>query len=136
MSTSQTRKRPEYRNIHITDLISYRLPLAGLVSILHRISGAAMFLLLPFVLWLFDTSLRSQQGWDAIAGVLSTWPLKIVVLGLFWALAHHLCAGIRHVLMEVRHSLSKQQGRRYAAVTLTVSLLLTAAFAVHLFTGA
>jgi succinate dehydrogenase / fumarate reductase cytochrome b subunit len=136
MSTSETRKRPEYRNIHITDLISYRLPLAGLVSILHRISGAVMFLLLPFVLWVFDTSLRSQQGWDTVAGVLSAWPLKIVALGLFWALAHHLCAGIRHVLMEARHALSKQQGRRYAAVTLTVSLLLTAAFAVHLFTGA
>ena len=136
MSTSETRKRPEYRNIHITDLISYRLPLAGLVSILHRISGAVMFLLLPFVLWVFDTSLRSQQGWDALAGVLSAWPLKIVVLGLFWALAHHLCAGIRHLVMEVRHALSKQQGRRYAAASLTVSLLLTAAFAVHLFTGA
>ena len=136
MSTLETRKRPEYRNIHITDLMCYRLPLAGLVSILHRISGAVMFLLLPFVLWMFDTSLRSQQGWGAIAGVLSAWPLKIIVLGLFWALAHHLCAGIRHVLMEVRHALSKQQGRRYAAVTLTVSLLLTAAFAVHLFTGA
>lgn len=136
MSTLETRKRPEYRNIHITDLVSYRLPLAGLVSILHRVSGAAMFLLLPFVLWVFDASLRSQQGWDSVADVLSAWPLKIVVLGLFWALAHHLCAGIRHVLMEVRHALSKQQGRRYAAVTLTVSLLLTAAFAVHLFTGA
>ena len=136
MSTLEKRKRPEYRNIHITDLMSYRLPLAGLVSILHRISGVAMFLLLPFVLWMFDTSLRSQQGWDAIAGVLSAWPLKIIVLGLFWALAHHLCAGIRHLVMEVRHALSKQQGRRYAAASLTVSLLLTAAFAVHLFTGA
>ncbi len=136
MPPVQTRKRPEYRNIHITDLMTYRLPLAGLVSILHRISGAVMFLLLPLVLWLFDLSLRSQPGWDAAASVLASWPLKIVALGLFWALAHHLCAGIRHVAMEVLHAVGKDQGRRAAVATLAVSLLLTAAFAVHLFTGA
>ncbi|HEX7436265.1 MAG TPA: succinate dehydrogenase, cytochrome b556 subunit, partial [Caldimonas sp.] len=54
----QARKRqPVYRNIHISQLTSYRLPLAGWVSILHRISGAAMFVLLPFAIWMFDTSL-------------------------------------------------------------------------------
>ncbi len=136
MPTVPSRKRPEYRNIHITDLMTYRLPLAGFVSILHRISGAVMFLLLPLVLWLFDLSLRSAQGWDAAAAALASWPAKIVALGLFWALVHHLCAGIRHVAMEVLHTLGKDDGRRYAVGTLVVSLLMTAAFAVHLFTGA
>ena len=135
MQTVHKRPRPEYRNIHITDLMTYRLPLAGIVSILHRISGASMFLLLPLVLWAFDTSLSSAQGWSTVASVFSAWPMKVIALGLFWALAHHLCAGVRHVLMEVFHAVSKDQGRRWAAGSLVVSLLLTAAFAVQLFTG-
>lgn len=135
MQTVHKRPRPEFRNIHITDIVSYRLPLAGIVSILHRVSGAGMFLLLPLVLWAFDASLSSAQGWSAVAAVFAVWPMKVVALGLFWALAHHLCAGLRHVLMEVFHAVGKDQGRRWAAGSLVVSLLLTAGFAVQLFTG-
>ncbi len=135
MQPVHKRPRPEFRNIHVTDLMSYRLPLAGIVSILHRVSGASMFVLLPLVLWAFDASLSSSQGWSAVASAFSAWPMKIVALGLFWALAHHLCAGLRHVLMEVCHAVAKDQGRRWAAVSLVASLLLTAAFGFQLFTG-
>ncbi|MBW4046827.1 MAG: succinate dehydrogenase, cytochrome b556 subunit [Proteobacteria bacterium] len=136
MQTAHTRKRPEYRNIGITQIARYRLPLAGLVSILHRASGAVMFLLLPFVLWLFDTSLRSRDGYAHIAQFLGWWPYKLLVLGLFWAIAHHLVAGVRHLVMDIFQAVSKEQGRRLALTTFAVSLLATAAFAAHLFLGA
>jgi succinate dehydrogenase cytochrome b556 subunit len=59
--TELAKKRPEFRNINaFTDLPTYRMPLAGMVSILHRISGAMMFLLLPFIIWMFDTSVSSE----------------------------------------------------------------------------
>lgn len=136
MQTVHTRKRPEYRNIHITQILRYRMPLAATVSILHRVSGAVMFLLLPFALWMLDTSLRSQQSYAQLAQVLVWWPVKLVLLGLFWALAHHLVAGVRHLLMDAFQIVSKEQGRALAAGTLVLSLLATVAFALHLFVGA
>jgi succinate dehydrogenase / fumarate reductase cytochrome b subunit len=79
------KQRPEYRNIHITQILAYRMPLAGLVSILHRISGALLILLLPFVIWLFDNSLTSEITFDRFAsaftsglGVLPGWFIKLV----------------------------------------------------------
>ena len=65
------KRQPVYRNIHVTDLTTYRLPPAGWVSILHRISGAAMFLLLPFTIWLFDASLTSEVSYEEFASVFS-----------------------------------------------------------------
>ena len=61
------KRQPVYRNIHVTDLTTYRLPPAGWVSILHRISGAAMFLLLPFTIWMFDASLTSEVSYEQFA---------------------------------------------------------------------
>lgn len=136
MQNVHTRKRPEYRNIHVAQIVRYRMPLAAIVSILHRVSGAAMFLLLPFVLWLLDMSLRSQQSYAQLSQVLAWWPVKLLLLGLFWALAHHLVAGVRHVLMDAFQLVSREQGRVLAASTLVLSLLATAAFAAHLFIGA
>lgn len=124
--------RPEYRNIHIAQILSYRLPLAGIVSILHRISGAIMFLALPLVLWVLDASLRSADGFAAVSGVLSNGFVKLIMLVLFWALAHHLVAGVRHLWMDVFHAVSKEQGKRLAVLTLAVSLIATALFALKL----
>ncbi|MFT6697366.1 MAG: succinate dehydrogenase / fumarate reductase cytochrome b subunit, partial [Polaromonas sp.] len=60
-ATTSKKKRPEFRNINaFTDLPSYRLPAAGWVSILHRVSGAIMFALMPFIIWMFDTSISSE----------------------------------------------------------------------------
>ncbi|MGC4077232.1 MAG: succinate dehydrogenase, cytochrome b556 subunit [Rubrivivax sp.] len=133
-------QRPVYRNIHITQLASYRLPLAGFVSILHRISGALMFLLLPFVIWLFDNSLTSEISFDTftsafVAGVgfVPAFLVKLVVLGLIWAYLHHLIAGIRYLWMDVSHAYSKENGRSSAIVTLALSLPLTALLGAKLF---
>ena len=65
------KRQPAYRNIHVTDLVSYRLPPAGWVSILHRISGAAMFLLLPFAIWMFDASVTSEGSYEQFTSAFS-----------------------------------------------------------------
>lgn len=132
--------RPIYRNIHISDLASYRLPPAGIVSILHRISGVLMFVLLPFVVWLLDHSLSSEMSYDTFAsaygagiGMLPGWFVKLVTLGLIWAYLHHFIAGLRHLWMDATHSVSKAQGHSTALLTLVASLALTAALGAKLF---
>ena len=136
-----TQKRPEFRNINaFKDLTTYRLPAAGIVSILHRISGAILFLLLPFIIWLFDTSVSSEYsfarfkaafnlGW----GVLPGWFLKLVALALIWAYLHHLTAGLRHLYMDVQHAVSKEFGKSSAVATLVLSLGLTVVLGAKLF---
>ena len=126
-------KRPEFRNIHaLRDLPGYRLPLAGLVSILHRISGALMFLLLPFIIWMFDTSVSSEISFTRFTGAfnkgvgpLAGWFMKLVALTLIWAFLHHLIAGLRHLWMDVHHAVDAQFGKRSAAATLVLSVALT-----------
>jgi succinate dehydrogenase / fumarate reductase cytochrome b subunit len=134
------KERPVYRNIHISQIVGYRLPPAGIVSILHRVSGALMFLLLPFVIWLFDTSLSTEASYDrftsvftAGAGFLPGGFVKLVCLGLIWAYLHHLIAGIRHVWMDMTHSVSIEQGRSSAVITLALSALFTVGLGAKLF---
>jgi len=139
MSTSR-RPRPVHRNIHVSQIIAYRLPPAGIVSILHRISGAMMFLLLPFVIWLFDTSVTSEISYERftsafIAGIgfVPGWFVKLAVLALIWGYLHHFIAGVRHLWMDATHSVTKEQGHSSAIVTLALSVLLTVALGAKLF---
>ncbi|WP_297913244.1 succinate dehydrogenase, cytochrome b556 subunit [Thiomonas sp.] len=137
MPTVPKTARPEFRNIGLGDILRYRMPLAAIVSILHRISGALMFVLLPVVLWAFELSLRSAQGFADVASVLGSWPMKLVGLVLFWGLAQHFCAGIRHLISDIcPRVVTKQAGRRSAVTVLVVSLLATLLVAIHLFSGA
>ena len=139
--TQLAKKRPEFRNINaLTDLPTYRLPVAGIVSILHRISGLIMFLLLPFLVWMFDTSVSSEISFAKFSaafniglGFVPAVLVKVVVLGLIWAYLHHLIAGVRHVYMDVRHAVSKEFGKSSAVVTMVLSLGLTAALGAKLF---
>jgi succinate dehydrogenase / fumarate reductase, cytochrome b subunit len=133
------KKRPEFRNIHaFRDLPSYRLPAAGIVSILHRISGVLMFVLLPLLIWMFDTSISSEISFarfrsafeNGSTGVL----LKLVALALIWAYLHHFIAGVRHVWMDLSHkAVSKEFGGASAKFTLAASLLLTVVLGAKLF---
>ncbi|NBW25063.1 MAG: succinate dehydrogenase, cytochrome b556 subunit [Betaproteobacteria bacterium] len=133
--------RPEFRNIHaLRDLPSYRLPPAGWVSILHRVSGALMFVLLPFIIWMFDTSISSEYSFARFSSAFNNglWLLpavlvKLVNLALIWAYLHHLIAGLRHVYMDVNHAVSKEFGRSSALFTLALSLGLTAILGAKLF---
>ena len=122
----------------LVDALGYRLPLAGLVSILHRASGLLMFILLPFVIWMFDKSVTSEISFGEFTSVFRAagygWFVKLVALGLIWAYLHHLIAGLRHLLMDVSHSaVTKEFGRQSAVFTLAASLLLTVALGIKLF---
>ena len=139
--TELTKKRPEFRNINaLSDLPSYRLPAAGIVSILHHISGALMFLLLPFIIWMFDTSVSSEisfakfkAAFNVGLGFAPGWLIKLVALALIWAYLHHLIAGMRHVYMDVHHAVSKEFGKSSALFPLALSVGLTVILAAKLF---
>lgn len=138
--TDSAKNRPIFRNIHITQIVSYRLPPAGIVSILHRVSGLLMLLLLPFVVWMLDASLSSEISFDAFtnvfvagAGMLPGWLVKLVVLGLIWAYLHHAIAGVRHLWMDATHSVSRAQGHNSAVVTLGLGTVLTLLLGAKLF---
>jgi succinate dehydrogenase / fumarate reductase, cytochrome b subunit len=126
--------------MRLVDALQYRLPLAGWVSILHRASGAAMFVLLPFIVWMFDTSLSTEISHSQFIalflggiGILPGWFFKLLVLLLIWAYLHHFCAGLRHLWMDARHAVSLEFGRQSAIATLAVSLVLTLLLGAKLF---
>jgi succinate dehydrogenase / fumarate reductase cytochrome b subunit len=139
--TETARQRPEFRNINaISDLPTYRLPAAGWVSILHRVSGALMFVLMPFIIWMFDNSITSEISFASFAAAFSIgigfvpgWFFKLVALAIIWAYLHHFIAGIRHLYMDVFHAVTKEFGKSSAIVTLVLSLSLTAVLAAKLF---
>ena len=130
--TSQAPK-PQFRNIHVTQIVRYRLPPAGYVSILHRVSGLALFFALPFLLCLFEKSILSENSFAVLANVFSSVWIKLLILGFAWAYLHHFCAGIRHLFMDVHIGLNKQSSCRSAIAVLSVSLFLTAVIAARLF---
>lgn len=126
--------------MRLVDALQYRLPLAGVVSILHRVSGVVMLALLPLLVWLFDTSVTSEASFDVfkaaftagigfVPGIL----IKIAVWGLIWAYLHHLIAGARHLWMDATHSVTKEFGRQSAVVTLALSIVLTLLLGAKLF---
>lgn len=137
--TELAKKRPEFRNINaLTDLPTYRLPAAGFVSILHRVSGVLMFVLLPLIIWVFDTSVSSEISSARLRAAFGPGALgifmKLVGLALIWAYLHHFIAGLRHLWMDVSHkAVSKEFGATSAKVTLVLSLLLTVALGLKLF---
>lgn len=135
MAEAVKKPRPEYRNIGLGQILTaYRLPLAGRVSILHRVSGALLFLFLPFLLYLFSQSLTSELSFEVFKGFLSNIVVKIITLALAWAFLFHFCAGIRHLVMDTNHdAVSKEGGKRTSVIVLVVSSVLTIAFALKLF---
>ncbi len=139
--TELAKKRPEFRNINaLTDLPTYRLPAAGIVSILHRVSGAIMFLLLPFIIWMFDMSVSSEISFAKFSaafniglGFVPGWFIKLVALAIIWSYLHHIIAGLRHLYMDMCHAVTKEFGKSSAVVTLVLSLGLTAVLGAKLF---
>jgi succinate dehydrogenase / fumarate reductase cytochrome b subunit len=132
-ATLQDKKRPEFKNIHVTQILSYRLPAGGFASFLHRFSGALMFLALPLLLWLFDLSLISELSYARLTELFANWLVKVVLLGLSWALLHHLVTGIRHLLLDLHIGIEKEAAARSALVIHFISLPLTLVAALKLF---
>jgi len=135
MTDAVKKPGPEFRNIGLKDILfSYRLPLAGRVSIGHRVSGGLLFVCLPLLLYLFDKSLTSELSFDAARPVFSCPYVKVGLLVLACAFLFHLCAGIRHLLMDINHDfVTKQHGKTTSVAVFVVTALLTLAIAAKLF---
>jgi succinate dehydrogenase / fumarate reductase cytochrome b subunit len=142
LASSPRPRRREFRNINaFTDLTTYRLPPAGIVSILHRVSGALMFLLMPFIIWMFDTSISSdisfarfKAAFNSGLGIVPGWFIKLVALALIWAFLHHFIAGLRHLWMDTHHAaVTKEFGKTSAIVTLALSISVAIILGLKLF---
>ena len=140
--TVAQKQRPEFRNINaLRDLPTYRLPAPGWVSILHRVSGVLMFLLLPFIIWMFDTSVSSEYSFARFRGAFTAGIgfvpgvlVKLVALALIWAYLHHFTAGLRHLWMDVSHSaVNKEFGKTSALAVLAISITLALVLGAKLF---
>lgn len=122
-----TKKRPKYLN-----LFEIRLPLAGIASILHRVSGAGLFLMLPLLVYLLQLSFGSPDDFARFKAIVGFLPVKLVLLGLMWAILHHFCMGIRILLIDLHIGIEKLQAFRTAQAVLAVSLALTLILGVKL----
>jgi succinate dehydrogenase / fumarate reductase cytochrome b subunit len=126
--SEMTKQRPKHLALN-----EIRLPLAGFASILHRISGAGLFLMLPLLIWLLQLSLGSTQGSaEMFAAITGNWLVKLILLGLTWAFLHHFCMGIRILLIDIHVGVEKQQAHNSAMTVMVVSLALTAILGLKL----
>jgi len=121
------KQRPKYLN-----LFEIRLPLAGFASILHRVSGAGLFLMLPALIYLLQLSLGTAEEFQDFRAVIAHPLAKLVLTGLLWAFLHHFCMGIRILLLDIHLGIELEASRRSAKAVLGVSLLLTAILGVRL----
>ncbi|HPX88395.1 MAG TPA: succinate dehydrogenase, cytochrome b556 subunit [Methylophilaceae bacterium] len=113
MKKHQPKNRPKNLN-----LFTIRLPINAVVSILHRASGVALFLVLPLLLLAFQASVKSPESFAALANLCNAWWLKLMLIGLSWAFFHHFFAGVRHLLQDVHWMTSLQKARFSSRVVL------------------
>lgn len=125
--TEITKQRPKFLN-----LVEIRLPLAGFASILHRVSGAGLFLMLPLLIWLLQLSLASPESFETLKAIAGNPLVKLILLGLLWAYLHHFCMGIRILLIDIHIGVEKQASRTSAMAVMVVSLGLTAILGLKL----
>ena len=114
------RNRPKYLN-----LMQIRMPVTAVVSIMHRASGAALFLALPLLLWWWQLTLTSLDTYDAFRALVSHGLVKFILLGLLWGYLHHVCAGIRHLLMDLDLATELASARMTSMLVFAVSIGLT-----------
>jgi succinate dehydrogenase cytochrome b subunit len=123
-----SKPRPVYLN-----LFAIRLPLPGLVSILHRASGALLFLVgIPALLWGVQASLASAETYARFQSVLATPLAKLIALALAWAYVHHLLAGLRHLVLDLDIGTELQPARQSSAAVFVLAIILTLVIAVRL----
>ncbi len=113
--------RPVYLN-----LAQIRLPLPGFVSILHRVSGAVLFIVgIPLTLYALRDSLGSPEAFARLSAFFAHPLAKLVLIGLIWAYLHHFCAGIRFLLLDLDQGMELKQARQSSVIVLVASLALT-----------
>ena len=130
---ASSKQRPVIRNVNITDLMKYRQPFSAIVSIMHRVSGFLMFILLPFILYLLQESIRSEISFAHFQGIASQPFAKLVILALVWAYMHHFCAGVRHLIMDTHIGLDKDSARKSAVSVLVITWAVVILVALKLF---
>ena len=123
--TDTVKQRPKYLALH-----EIRLPIAGYVSILHRVSGAGLFLLLPWLIYLFELSVSSAESHAKFLEYVAHPLVKLFLFGLIWSFLHHFCAGVRFLLLDVHVGIDKAQSQTSAKVVLAVSLGLSLIVAI------
>lgn len=121
------RERPKHLALH-----QIKLPLPGIVSILHRISGVMLFLSLPLLLLMFQYSLSSVETHARLLEMLAHPLPKLALIGLLWAFLHHFCAGIRYLAIDLHYVRDLNRARASSKIVLAVSLALTVLLGVEL----
>ena len=114
------KERPIYLN-----LFQIRLPLPGVMSIMHRISGAVLFLALPLLLWWLQRSLGSLDAFTSLQATFSHGFTELVLIGLLWGYLHHQCAGIRHLMLDLDYGTGLEAARLTSMLVFAVSITLT-----------
>ncbi len=117
--------RPKYLNLQAL-IFEIRMPVSAWVSILHRISGALLFVALVWLLWMLDRSLSSEAAFEKIKHYAGLTPVKLSLLALVWAYCHHFCAGIRYLFLDLDKGIDLATARLTGWIVLGASLALTA----------
>ena len=126
-SVATKKKRPVYLN-----LVQIRLPLPAFISILHRASGALLFVSGIWLLFMLDRSLGSEEGFESVRRYTGFLMVKLALLALIWAYCHHFCAGIRYLFLDLDKGGDLATARLTSVIVLVASLALTAFLGVRL----
>ena len=113
-------KRPVFLN-----LWQIRLPVTAIMSILHRISGVALFLVLPLLVITLERSLKDPAGFQSLIECLDNLAVKVLLVILCWSLLHHLFAGARYLLLDVDVGIQRPQARATAWLVMLLALALS-----------
>ena len=132
MANAATKKaRPKYLSLAAL-LFEIRLPLAGWVSILHRVSGLLLFFATVWLLFLLDRSLASESGFESVKQYASNPLVKVALLVLIWSYCHHFCAGIRFLFLDIHKGIDKETARLTSIIVIVAGLALAALFGARL----
>lgn len=115
----QAKPRPVFLN-----LMQIRLPVAGIMSIIHRLTGVAMVLCIPLLVYLLDLSLSGPQGFADAATLFGNLLVKLILFLFIWGLMHHLLAGIRYLLIDIDIGVDKPLFRQTAWVVIVAAPVL------------
>jgi succinate dehydrogenase / fumarate reductase cytochrome b subunit len=126
---SPTIAKPKPRPKHL-NLMQIRQPMPAIISIMHRISGAVLFLLIPLLLWLFQASLESPASFADFQSVVAHPLMKLLLLGLLWGYLHHLLAGLRHLFLDLDVGTELATARLTSMIVLAAGIVLTLAVGV------
>lgn len=124
--------KPIARPVYL-DLFRIHLPLPAWVSILHRVSGALLFAALPLGVWALSISFSGEAGFRRIADCMAHPLVRVVLLGLMWAFAHHLLAGVRHLALDAHWGADLKRARQSSLAVMLASGLVALLAAWRLF---